>query len=320
MDIIGPYQIDILTSQAEAKIQSAGGSTFPLFFGPGIPKTSLQDSYHVVAAETITIPGQTEITVPALIAGHSSKGPESSQYDLFLDPIPICDDALDLLGMVGKGLYSSKASQVRFANLGSHPITIRKGTRIASASHVSSMDTVSVLPIKHTAGGPGKAEIFSCVPKKVTNPETLSKMKAGNDTHWSAHRHQYAFPAILMEPTDRPPPDDTSNTDDETFDVSNDFGDGNRRMVLKMLYDNITAFTLDGRPGMVQDVILELDTDDHLLFPEKLRQTSPWKQVIIDPTLDQLLDWDVISPSDSRVSYPVVIVHQNGKDRFCVDY
>jgi hypothetical protein len=316
MDIIAPYQIDIITSKAEARIQTAGGAAFPLSFGPGVTKNTLQQSYHVVAAETITIPGQTETTVPALIAGH----PQSTNYDLFLDPVPIWDDGLDILGMVGKGLYSSNASKVWFANLGSHPITIRKGTKIASASHVSSMDTISVLPIKHTAGGQGKAEIFSCVPKTVTNPGTLAKMRPGKDPHWSTFVQQYAFPAVLMKPTDRPPPENADNPDGEIFDVSNDFGDDSRSFMLKMLHDNVAAFTLDGRPGRVHDIELELDTDDDHLFPEKLRQTSPRKQVIIDDTLDQLLSWDVISPSDSRVSYPVVIVHQNGKDRFCVDY
>jgi hypothetical protein len=83
---------------------------------------------------------------------------------------------------------------------------------------------------------------------------------------------------------------------------------------------NIKAFTLDGRPGRVDGIEMELDTDDTMLYPEKLRQTSPRKQIVIDDTLDQLLGWDVIEPSDSKVSYPVVIVRQNGKDRFCVDY
>jgi hypothetical protein len=317
MDIIGPYQIDILTSRAEAKIQTAGGASFPLLFGPGMTKASIQQSYNVVAAETITIPGQSETTIPALIAGHGSN--QTARYDLFLDPIPIWDDAMDMLGMVGKGLYSSDTSKVWFANLGSHPITIRKGTRIASATHVSSMDTISVLPIKHTAGGPGRAEIFSCVPKKATDPLTMRKMKSKlQEPHWSVHVQQYAFPAILMEPTDRPPPEDPQ--EEGTFDVSTDFGEYGRNILLRTLRTNEAAFTMDGRPGLVNSLELELDTDDRMLHPEKLRQTSPRKQVIIDETLDQLLEWDIISPSDSRVSYPVVIVHQNGKDRFCVDY
>jgi hypothetical protein len=283
-------------------------------------KASLQESYTVVAVETVTILGRTETTVPALIAGHPVTTP--ARYDLFLDPVPIYDDSLDMLGMVGKGLYSSDTSKVWLANLGSHPITIRKGTRIASASHLSSMDTISVLPIKHTVNGLGKAEIFSCVPKKVTDPNTLARLRPGKEPepHWSTLVQQYAFAAILMEPTDRPPPECTGNPGGDIFDASNDFRDDSQSIMLKMLHDKVAAFTLDGRPGRVDDIKLELDTNNDHLVPEKLHQTSPRKQVIIDDTLDQLLDWNVISPSDSRVSYPVVIVHQNGKDRFCVDY
>jgi hypothetical protein len=91
-------------------------------------------------------------------------------------------------------------------------------------------------------------------------------------------------------------------------------------MILDTLRANIQAFTLDGSPGRAVNVEMELYTEDDMLHPEKLRQTSPRKQIVIDDTLDQLLGWEVISPSDSKVSYPEVIVRQNGKDRFCVDY
>jgi hypothetical protein len=315
MDVIGPYQIDIITSKAEARIKTAHDAAFPLEFGAGAPKSTKQDSYNVVAAETITIAARCETTIAALIAGHG--GNATAQYDLFLDPIPIMQEGLDMCGMVGKGLYSSDATKVWFANLGSHPITIRKGTRIATASHVSSRDTISVLPIMHTAGGDGNAEIFSCVPKKHTDPSTLKKMRH-TKVHWLQYVQEYAFPATLMEPTDRPPPDQA--TPDGDFDVSQDFGDAKRKLLLGVVQENLEAFMMDGRPGLVRGLELELDTDDNRLYPEKLRQTSPRKQIIIDETLDQLLEWDVISPSHSRVSYPVVIVHQNGKDRFCVDY
>jgi hypothetical protein len=315
MDVIGPYQIDIITSKAEARIKTAHDVAFAPDFGAGWPKSMKQESYNVVAAETITIAARCETTIPALIAGHG--GTTTDKYDLFLEPIPIIEEGLDMIGMVGKGLYSSDATKVWFANLGSHPITIRKGTRIASASHVSSMDTISVLPIKHTAGGNGTAEIFSCVPKKQSDPGTLRKMRQ-TEPHWSQYVQEYAFPAILMEPTDRPPPDQETPEDD--FDVSLDFGSAKQKILRDVLQANQEAFTMDGKPGLVSGLELELDTDDHKLYPERLRQTSPRKQIFIDETLDQLLEWDIISPSHSRVSYPVVIVHQNGKDRFCVDY
>ncbi|KAE8234972.1 hypothetical protein A4X03_0g9962 [Tilletia caries] len=40
----------------------------------------------------------------------------------------------------------------------------------------------------------------------------------------------------------------------------------------------------------------------------------------MDAAIKQLLDWDVIEPSASPVSFPVVMVRQQGNWRFCVDY
>ena len=37
-------------------------------------------------------------------------------------------------------------------------------------------------------------------------------------------------------------------------------------------------------------------------------QVGPHKRRIIDDSINQLLDWDVIEPSHSRVGYPVVLV------------
>jgi hypothetical protein len=47
---------------------------------------------------------------------------------------------------------------------------------------------------------------------------------------------------------------------------------------------------------------------------------SPRKKQIADDTIDQLLEWDIIESLVSRLLYQVVIVKQNGKDRYCVDY
>jgi hypothetical protein len=47
---------------------------------------------------------------------------------------------------------------------------------------------------------------------------------------------------------------------------------------------------------------------------------SPRKKAVADKTIDQLLEWDIIGSSNSRLSYQVVIVKQNGKDRYCVNY
>jgi len=48
--------------------------------------------------------------------------------------------------------------------------------------------------------------------------------------------------------------------------------------------------------------------------------TSPAKRAVINEQLDKWFKQDVIEPSKSPWSAPVVIAYQNGKPRFCVDY
>ncbi|CAO1625007.1 unnamed protein product [Jaminaea pallidilutea] len=91
--------------------------------------------------------------------------------------------------------------------------------------------------------------------------------------------------------------------------------------IVELIRSHHDAFSLDGKPGHVKYPGLKIpvpDTDK--LNSEPPRKTSPEKRQVIDQTLEQLLAWDIIEPSQSSVSYPVLLVRQNGKWRFCVDY
>ena len=44
------------------------------------------------------------------------------------------------------------------------------------------------------------------------------------------------------------------------------------------------------------------------------------KKKIVESTIDQLLEWDVIQKSKSLLRYSVVLVNQHGKCWFCVYY
>jgi hypothetical protein len=65
MDVIAPYQIDIMTSRSEARIRAEGvhNLPFPILFGKGMPRGITQDSYNVIVAETVTIPAKSETTM-----------------------------------------------------------------------------------------------------------------------------------------------------------------------------------------------------------------------------------------------------------------
>ncbi|KAE8231080.1 hypothetical protein CF326_g3912 [Tilletia indica] len=91
--------------------------------------------------------------------------------------------------------------------------------------------------------------------------------------------------------------------------------------VIELLRKHREAFALDGRPGRVVGHEMEIRLrDDAVVRPEAPRRMSPEKLRTCDAALDQLLDWDVVEPSDSPVSFPVLMVKQQTKWRFCVDY
>ncbi|KAE8190279.1 hypothetical protein CF335_g6397 [Tilletia laevis] len=91
--------------------------------------------------------------------------------------------------------------------------------------------------------------------------------------------------------------------------------------IVDLLRRHSSAFALDGRPGQVADADMEIRLNpDATLQSEAPRRASPDKRAAIDSAIDQLLDWDVIEPSSSPVSFPVVMVKQQSKWRFCVDY
>ena len=141
------------------------------------------------------------------------------------------------------------------------------------------------------------AKMFSCVPKRPPSP------------------------AAIMDPHNRDPPVPAPSSG-SAFDISTAYGtDGiPPDYIAQVLAARHNAFSFDGRPGLVDSIRIPIDTDDDMLFPSPPRHVGPHKRHIIDASIEQLLDWDVIEPSNSRVSYPVVLVNQHDKWRFCVDY
>lgn len=89
---------------------------------------------------------------------------------------------------------------------------------------------------------------------------------------------------------------------------------------MQVLETHRDAFPFDSRPGIVNSIRIPIVIDDSRLFAESPRQVVPHKRRITDHSIDQLLDMDIIEPANSRVGYPVVLVKQNDKWRFCVDY
>jgi hypothetical protein len=273
----------------------------------------------------MTIPPKCEVMIPITISSTTLKN--EPDMDLCFEPVAISHAVQNTWGSASAGLHTNRAESTVFANLGNHPITLRRGTRVAFASRMGMTVEITRTRIRHVVGGTPPAEFFSCVPKQTYRP-TAPRVNKRNEhcselfLKWDGNNDAEMMAAAeLPDPNDRPPPEGPEPTTVE-FDVSSDFGADSRppSVILEVLTRNREAFTFDGKPGLVSGVKITLDTEDDKLLPERLRQMSPAKKAITDDTMNQLLDWDVIEESDSRLSFPVVIVKQNGKYRFCVDY
>ncbi|KAE8227823.1 hypothetical protein CF326_g7266 [Tilletia indica] len=119
-----------------------------------------------------------------------------------------------------------------------------------------------------------------------------------------------------------PPPEDPATVlVDGAFKIGvNESGEPPEALV-DVLRRHRAAFALDGVPGRVVGHEMPIDlVDERALHPEAPRRASPEKQQAMDTAIDQLLQWDVIEPSTSPISFPVLMVRQYAKWRFCVDY
>lgn len=117
--------------------------------------------------------------------------------------------------------------------------------------------------------------------------------------------------------------DDKTTMIDDFFEVGVDPVTGQAPpQLVSLLRKYIKAFSLDGRPGKVNNypgMKVPL-AEDAKLSPEPPRRVSPDKKRRIEEFVDALLRDDIIGLSNSPTAYPVLLVLQNGKWRFCVDY
>lgn len=106
------------------------------------------------------------------------------------------------------------------------------------------------------------------------------------------------------------------------FHIGDDSDSGQANAeIIALLHEFKDAFSLDGTPGKADAPPFCIRIKDgRELIPEPARRAPPEKRKVIDEAIDQMLAWDVIEPSDSSTSYPVLLVRQNDKWRFCVDF
>ncbi|KAE8239311.1 hypothetical protein A4X06_0g8357, partial [Tilletia controversa] len=216
------------------------------------------------------------------------------------------DESVRLTGPVGL-LHNGAVRHILVGNYGSAPFELEKGTVIADATAARIGDRISDDGELFHLGAPSQPDPFTVRSPAVPEPD-----EAG-------------LPLDVFDEIDSPVKSLTQDADttlvDGAYRVGVDAVGNAHASVVELLRAHSAALALDGRPGRIEghdmDIHLEPNTN---LPPEPPRRASPEKRAAMDVAIEQLLDWDVIEPSQSPVSFPVVMVKQNGKWRFCVDY
>ncbi|KAE8215494.1 hypothetical protein CF327_g1218 [Tilletia walkeri] len=219
-------------------------------------------------------------------------------------------DATESVRLAGPlAVIHSQTSHVLLTNLGTSDAHLARRTPVADAvvAQLGDVDVVSAHTFELHAGSVA-AQMHTVDPSAPaafeTDADPLEMCEQVDDA---------TFPSPLK--------DDTTVLVNGAFKVGVDAWGRPPDALVEVLRRHREAFALDGRPGRVVGHEMPIDlADDRELHPEAPRRASPEKQRAMDAAIDQLLEWDVIEPSNSPISFPVLMIRQYAKWRFCVDY
>ncbi|KAE8239116.1 hypothetical protein A4X13_0g8246, partial [Tilletia indica] len=229
------------------------------------------------------------------------------------------DHRVQLAGPTAVGSHG--LSHVLLTNVGSQPINLPRRTPIADAC-VARLGETFVEAAHTFTLEPPMAAGATMASMATGDAWTVDGAQAGEDEGLDA---DVATPLDLFEGTIDPSHslarDAATTLVDDNFKVGVDETGTPPPAVVELLRRHRDAFALDGRPGLIRDEEMTIPLQpDASLRSEPPRRASPEKRAAMDSAIEQLLSWDVIEPSSSPISFPVLMVRQYNKWRFCVDY
>lgn len=318
MDFITKYGIDLHISERRANMRHKGKpESFPLYFGREWREEMIRSEYCVRSRKTITIAPRTEGTVEVAITGQDR---QLRAQDLFLEPVITSNLQLSTFGCAAKGIVSLNTSLIWYANMGDQPLTITRGMKLGTATHLEGDASIMVTEAIHSTGdrldkgnkkhrkGGIKAETLG-IPTAYTAMQMSEVDILGKQPAEGIGTEKDGI-MVPPDPNDLPPPAAEPQRYDG-FDISTQYGHNGAppRQIVDTLREFGEAFT-DGLPGRVKDgTEMHLDTiDDEKLTPQPLRHQGPRKREAIDKAIDQLLEWGIIEPSESKVSYFIYLL------------
>ncbi|KAE8181103.1 hypothetical protein CF336_g9041, partial [Tilletia laevis] len=300
LDFITPREIALDAAKGKATI---GEFSFPV-------RESLPGPHAVEAelclAEATILPARSHKWVRVDV------GALTPQVDYAVNPrlSVTMDEAVRVTGPMA--MFTSSFGRILLTNVGDRDVELPRRTPVADAvaAHLGDayVHTSQVFALQ-----PGSPSSSSSATHPVVRPE-LDPPLGSDALPVDMFEGEHGFGSELAK-------DSTTVEVDGHWRVGVDESGAAHPAVVELLRRHEKAFALDGRPGRVVGPEMEINLiDDAALRSEAPRRASPAKRQAMDASIQKLLDWDVIEPSASPVSFPVLMVRQHNKWRMCVDY
>ena len=225
-------------------------------------------------------------------------------------------NANDSFFAVPNTLISTRNPWIPVANPTDQPRYIRKGEIIGTLhdpvtffNKPSSPENFQALA-KHASAVAGiiGAQLSADAEPRVSNPEVSKPDDINEEENYGPKTA--AMPDLTTYP---------SSKMEELIDVGS-LPDHLKESAWEMLRRRQKAFGFDGRLGHLPTKVHIRTVDGQVPIAVPMYGSSPEKQRVMDEQMDKWFEQDVIEPSRSPWSAPVVIAYRNGKPRFCVDY
>lgn len=310
IDVMSSYGINFITTEKKAVIASIN-ETFPLEY----MRPPHQDRIITVKAKERTrvkreCHRMTELDVDL---------PWGRDY--LFEPVLLSRPGHGFM-MCPNQIISAETKFLPLGNFSSVTESVSRGQILGYARPISKDADVSVVgytsEITDPAGDDSdiKADEYQ-KPKIFHEPELLDKSEHISESCLVGN----VEPADMIDPSDRDPAPHQQAPTYKQFDIARNSDGVPHPELIKVIEDNLEAFTFDGSPGIIKDGSkISIETGDHPLHSEPLRPLGPEKRQVESETVKRLLKWNVIQKSNSPVNYAVCLVKQGGKWRFCIDY
>lgn len=300
-DATRAYGIDFIESDGVVRI---GGLEVPIADRTSrcVEKTL---NCSVLLAEDVTAPALSDILIPVSLSPAIP-----CHLALLFSPCPFVDLPRDLHGRIPHTLMSPDTSALIFSNLCSSPMRLTKGTLMGSVDIVAPNTKMT-----HFASPSADA---STGPHSSPDPDTLVAEPFGLSAEVSVDDRHCEQLLLQLDDDERP----ASGFDSLRVTIDKSLTSPMKTQLSALLRKFAGCFAFDGRRlGRVDLPPMSIPIPDLTKLPRHPPyRESPRTSKLISKSMQVLKDLDIIEKGYGPIASPVVMVLQNGKYRFCVDF